>query len=668
MPTWYDGTFLLLHHDPPQNTLDGLRGVSHEQVQRVLERVRPDAVQYVAKGSAGYVPYPTVYGNAIPHLEAYLLPDVLAIYREVTRSLGKRLILGYSGLVDFRAADYRHDWQRMRMDYVAYPNRGLCPNAGYVEELLLPQLDEIVERYEPDGIWTDADNWTVSPCYCSICAAEFQMLHDRSTPRSPSDPFWPEWLEFHRVSFRRYLERVALYLRERNPEIVYASSGAYCSHQPEPLESGLDRLCADLSPAYSLSQAGLEARLLDGRRVPFDLATWSDASARPWRQGTLPALPAYPKGFEQLAQEGGVILSNGGRWTLWSTPQADGTLSESRHEVAGQAVEFARAREAVCRGSRSDAYVAVLHAAETHRRAGNGLYDPGPSLDRIRGAHQALVELHHPHDVLTAQGLLWDLDRYRVVVLPEQTALPPEVDAPLTEWVRRGGRLIAAGLVSPRVIEDLPTFALEEVLGVRWTGRTGPEGFVSVGGLPIRIAVPVQHVSLAGAEVVQPFLTSGIEGAALPAESPAITRSRLGDGEGFYVAFDLFTGYHRHRYPGLRELFGQVLEQVLPSPPLLTKAPPTLEIVVRAREGEIVVHFANHAPGSSLAQNNAWVERVPPTPPFSLTLEMAERPARVRLEPGSVEVEWSHTGSALTVFVPPVHLHAALVITHGEAG
>lgn len=666
MPTWYDDAFVILHYDHPYSLADtppSLTGFDPDQVRRLLDRIRPDAVQYTAKGAHGFVPYDSRFGNSLPGVDSSFRPDILVQYRTITRELGIRFVVAYSGFIDYQAANLRPDWQRVNATGAPYPNRALCPHSGYVEELMLPQLEEILERCDPDGVWTDADNWTVSPCYCSGCEAEYQMLHSRSAPTDQRDPWWPEWLEFHRESFRRHLARVTRYLHERKDGIVYASSGAYATHQPELAHSGPQRLAWDLSAAYAVRQASLEARFMGSNSEPFDLMTWNRCSPRPQAGGRLPALPAYPKMFEHLAQEGAAILANGGRWCIGVNPYPDDALPEAEHTLVAEAVEWARARQSWCHDTDSGAYVAVLHSSTTHQKAGNGLYDPGPSLDRIRGAHQALLELHHPHDILSEQALPALLHCYQVLVLPEQVALPHSTDEQIEEWVRRGGRLIASGRVSPRIIEDLPTFALEPVLGVRWTGRHEETGYVLHRGAPMQLPGPIYHVALSDAEIAVPLLGSRHEARIEESGYPAVTRCRSGEGEAYYLAADFFAAYHRCQYPGLRELFGEIIERALPQPPLLTTAPATLEIALRSRTGQTLVHFVNHAAGKSLAQNSAFIEIVPPSPPFSVTLAVGGRPLEVRLQPEDREPEWSYSEGTLTVFVPPVHLHSVLVVT-----
>lgn len=661
--SWYHDSHFLLHIDHPHRAGDRLAGLDRDQVLRALERIRPDAVSYTAKGHSGFVPYASRYGNGLftPYEDGDR--DVLGLYREVTRELGIRFVIGYSGLVDHHAGETRPDWQRVRHGGLPYPARMLCTNSGYVEELMLPQLDEIVEQYEPDGIWTDAENWTVSPCYCQGCESDYQMLHQRSAPIRREDPFWPEWLQFHRECFQRHLSRVALFLHHRREDLVYASSAACCTHQPERPATGLDRLCSDLSPAFSLRQAGLEARFLDRQGTPFDLMTSTRCSARPRAHGNAPPLPLYSKTPDHMAQEGAVVLANGGRWTVWLADLPDGAFPDTDGDAAAEAAAFTRERATWCRGTTSGASVALLHSRSTHEKAGNGLYDPGPSLDRIRGAHQALQELHHPHDVLTEDTLGQELERYRLLILPEQIDIPLWLDEPIARWVSEGGRLIASGRVSPRINEDIPTFALEEVLGIRWTGRREGSGVFHFRDRPLEIAAPVYYVAAEDAETVWPLLSTARDSAACVLDYPAVTRRAYGSGEAFYIASDLFAAYHRSQYPGLRELLGEVIDLALPEPPLQTDAPPTIECVLRTREGETILHMVDHNPGKSLAQNNPYIEQVPPALPFTVALALPERPASVLLQPGGREIEWSWEDGRLTAEVVGFHVHATLAIT-----
>lgn len=662
-PTWYDDAVLLLaiEHSWSGAAEPGLTaGPDAEEIKLLLEQVRPDALQVTAKGSAGYVPFATRHGNRWPAIEDNPWFDPLSVYQEAAAHLDIRFVLGYSGLIDLQASYWRSEWQRLTSSRMAYRNQALCPNSGYVEEMLLPQLDELLERYRPDGIVMDHENLTVSPCYCTVCESEFQMMHERSAPVDASDTVWNDWLKFHRESFQRYLNRVARYLDDRQPGIVFASNGAHASHQAEEPATDFARLTWDLSPAFAARQASLESRALAGRNRPFDLAVWNRCSARPWAAGSLPALPVYPKTTDHLLQDGAVILANGGRLTLWVTADRDGTLRPSETPALAMASGFARARREWLVGSQSAARAAILHSDATHEATGNGLYDPGPSLDRIRGAHQALTELHVPCDILNEDALLRSLHEYQLLVLPEQIVLRPDLDEWITEWVRHGGRLLATGRVSPRVLEAIPTFAMEEVLGIRWTGRRRGDAWFESAGAPVKLSAPVVEVGLYGADTIYRLLESGNERHPEPSGYPAVSRNRWGEGEAWYIAADFFTAYHRSQYPGLRELLREVLSQALPEPALETDAPTTVELTLRHLGARVLVHMVNHNPGKSLAQNSAFIEAVPAEAPFRLSVCLPAEPQSVFVQPGEFPLDVSWDGRRASVHVPAFHLHQIL--------
>jgi len=248
------------------------------------------------------------------------------------------------------------------------------------------------------------------------------------------------------------------------------------------------------------------------------------------------------------------------------------------------------------------------------------------------------------------------------VILPEQVALSSSMDEPLLEWVRDGGRLIASGRVSPRIVEDLPTFALEDALGVRWSGRQDRDGWFMVRGVPLQVAAPVYHVAPYGAQTYLPMLRTGHEQRPEYADSPAVTRQAYGKGEGWYLAADFFAAYYRCQYPGFRELLGEVLERALPNPPLATDAPTAVEIVWRRRETTQLIHLVDHNPGKSQAPNSAFVESVPPTQPFTVTLSLEAQPSNVWIAPEGTEPSWRCDERQVIIEVPSFHLHTVLVV------
>src|SRR5208337_1248965 len=82
----------------------------------------------------------------------------------------------------------------------------MCPRSGYVDELMIPQLIELIDRYEVDGFWIDGDLWAMPPCYCQRCRKAFrEQTGIAEPPKGPGDPNWVAWWNFTRESLEQYV-------------------------------------------------------------------------------------------------------------------------------------------------------------------------------------------------------------------------------------------------------------------------------------------------------------------------------------------------------------------------------------------------------------------------------------------------------------------------------
>ena len=87
--------------------------------------------------------------------------------------------------------------------------------------------------------------------------------------------------------------------------------------------------------------------------------------------------------------------------------------------------------------------------------------------------------------------------------------------------------------------------------------------------------------------------------------------------------------------------FGEeILEQAQPAggPPLLTTAPSSVEITLREKDGQTILHFVNHSPGKSLAPG------VPSSAP--LWQKAIVFLQRCQNREKSNDQAWAHSGTA----------------------
>ena len=148
--------FFGLHFDLHPQKHDTVLGAdtTEENVAKLLDRVRPDFVQYDCKGHPGYTGYPTKVGWASPGI----VKDALAIWRTVTAARGVGLFVHYSGVIDQVAIEQHPEWAAVDAEGKR-ADRATSTFGPYVDELLIPQLREAATAYDLDGVWADGECW-----------------------------------------------------------------------------------------------------------------------------------------------------------------------------------------------------------------------------------------------------------------------------------------------------------------------------------------------------------------------------------------------------------------------------------------------------------------------------------------------------------------------------
>jgi hypothetical protein len=413
----------------------------------IIDLVHPDYVQTDCKGHAGYSSYPTKVGNQAPGI----IGDPLRLWREVTARRGVALYMHYSGVWDTRAIELHPEWAVIKADSARHKDQ-TSVFGEYVDKLLVPQLKELAGEYGIDGAWVDGECWATEPDYGERAVRLFrEETNLLEIPRSPSEPHWYDWMQFHREAFRRYLRHYLAAVHTEYPEFQICSNWAYTHHQSEPVSAGVDFLSGDYSPNNSVNSARFAGRYLAHQGMPWDLMAWS-FSHRPH--------PTEQKPAAQLKREAAVVLALGGGFQAYYTQNRDGSVRVKELEVMAEVAKFARARQKWCHHSTQIPQVALLQSTENYRRnAGRELFPQYKGA--AQGILEALLEAQHSVDLVSEHTLLPDMSRFPLVVVPESAHLKPSFRLDLLNYVRNGGSLLVIGAEASSQFATLAEIALE---------------------------------------------------------------------------------------------------------------------------------------------------------------------------------------------------------------
>jgi hypothetical protein len=634
--------FFGLHFDlhPQKGDTQLGRDISEEMISNLLEKVRPDFVQYDCKGHAGYTGYPTKVGWPSPGI----VKDSLALWRKVTKERGVGLYIHYSGVWDTVACQNRPEWARVDADGRPDPNN-TSTFGPYVNELLIPQLKEVTDAYDLDGMWIDGECWAVQPDYSEAALKAFRDATGIiDTPKKRTDPGWLEFLEFHRARFREYVSHYLEALHNHKPNIQIASNWMYTTFMPEPVTIQVDYLSGDYSPGNSIESARLDARYLASTGMPWDLLAWgfNKGEKGNWSLKT----PIH------LMQEAAVVLAQGGAFAIYYQPTRAGWIDDWMVDVMADVARFCRDRQPVSHHTESVPQVALLLSAKSFYDRLDRLFSPwGGELIPIHGALHALLELHYSVDVLAEHQLVGRLHEYPVVVVPESHLLPEEFRARLLGYVRQGGNLVLLGPAAAALFRD--------ELGVSFEDEPAQMSTqVQAEGRMANVPGDWQAITPATAETLAkrfPGYDPRQE------DSPAATIAACGNGQIAAVYGPVASAYYDSHHPTIRRLMAVLMKRLLPAPLVEVDGPPCVDVAIRRSGSRLLVHLSNVA-GMQTAPRYAVIDHILVVGPINLTIRLESPPRSVTLAPDGESLKTDWTGESLRVTVPRLEIHDVVVI------
>lgn len=645
-PNWHEEVFFGIHYDLHAKAEDTELGaeVTAEHLRERWEAIRPDWIQCDCKGHPGYTSWPTQVGSTSPGV----VRDALRIHREVTAEMGIRLGMHYSGVIDNRALELHPEWGAVNAKGEASP-RSTCRISAYVDQLMIPQLLELIDNYDVDGFWVDGENWGSAPCWCAACKAEFTVRTGiAAAPTEPGQDHWEEWLAFQRQLFAEYVTKYAEAVHRRKPACLVCSNWMYTIRQPEPVAVPVDYLSGDYTPNWGAARAALEGRMLDCRGITWDLMVWGFT-----RNYQIPTSPWAMKTAVHLKQEVAEVVALGGAVMVYTKPHRSGWLTGWEHEIIAETAEFCRERKAACFRSASASEAAVLHLDSHYYSCNDPLFNYGAAVHPVEGALNILLETHRSTDLLTEEAALGRLSRYKLVVVPEQTRIRPALRQALLAYVKAGGELVMSGA---HLAGEVP-----ELVGCQ-PGESAQTVQLAVRGECAQLAgnwnlpVPDKGTKVWAGDC------RNLEPAHEDGNRPVVTSRRLGKGRVVAIHGAFFHNYFAMHFPRIRACFEDLVTRLGIEWTVELAAPAWVEVVCRQQGDALMVNLINRGCGETLSPQRAIIEELPLVDSVTVAVRRECPPASVTLEPDGTPLPWDYADGILGVTLPAVRIHDIVAI------
>lgn len=658
---WYgDHVYFGYEYDMHANTNDTDLGkhISADYLVQQLKLAKVDLLQSDSKGHDGLVSWRSKTPEA--SISSGFVNEMIDYWVQAGKKLGIPCQAHYSGIFDQAAGKKFPAWNAVDVD--GKPVEGkMCPRGPYVDELLIPQAKELIDRYGVSALWVDGEIWAIVPCYCNICTEAYRKQYGAEPPKSQEDPYWVQWIGFTRDGFHEYVAHYVSEIHKHNSETRVCSNWLHSFRNPGCPWVPTDYLSGDNLGTIAQPNGACEARFLSTRQRPWEIVVWGFYynEKSPW----------IMKPLDLMKQQTASIIALGGNVNIYNQPKGhrDARIPDWQVRRIGEVSDFVKARQEICWHSQTVPNAVILHSEyDFYAQKSTNIWEYETS--HLDGAVQALLDNSIPTDIMDEWALLKQIEKFPLVVAPSQDKMSPEAVSAFKKYVHNGGKLLISG---PEMFDAFGP----EFLGVSDRGVVAEHNYHLSGGgerFPLSsyghqggawTKVPVfswREVVPVAARGIAPVTASLMDEDKTPYFGATV--NRVGRGAVAYIPFDVMTYYYNCRYAPVREFIRDVVGALDAELVVKIKAPVAVEPVLRSKNGRTYLHLINRASGLPVFENVRGSDDVPAVGPVSVEMKLPQPPESVQLLFEQAEIQWTYSGGLLTIQVPSVRIHAALEI------
>jgi hypothetical protein len=659
-----------------------------------FKRTRSDGVCLSGGGCVAY--YPT----QVPfhHRSAWLGDrDILGELITGCRQLGMSVLVRTDPHATYDDVQQSHpDWiavdaaGKSRRHWASPEMWVTCAYGPYNFEFMTAVHKEIMVRYRVDGLFHN--RWDGNGvCYCRHCIENFKAATGFDLPRSISlqDPARRAWFLWRQQRLMSLVDLWNSTIRAVNPDSsVVPNGGGQSLSSLSALELGSR---APMLVADRQGRSGLAAPWLIGK-----VAKECRAAI-----GNKPVIGLFGVGLEEKYRWKDSVTSNAEIriWVLdaiangmrpWCS-KFSATLHDERWLKGVEEIfVWAEKNQRYLIHEQSLARVGVVYSQQTAWFYG-GEQAEAKVENYALGWYQALVESRIPFEMVHDQLLdAAHLAPFKTLILPNIAALSDAQCDQLRAFVKSGGSLIATYETS--LYDERGTrrknFALADLFGVEWTGKS--EGPMQNSYIHLeRDALP-HHPLFAGLEDA-PRIVNGVSRLEvkptekflqtpftlipsypdLPMEKvyPRIANTdisclylRQPSGRVAYFPFDIDrTFWEVLNADHLKLLRNTVLWANNEKPAVEVEGPGFLDVTAWRNPGSITIHLVNLT--NPMTMKGPYRDFFPVgAQTLKLNLPGDIHPRQARLLVADKGIDFSRTGSALTLIVPTILDHEVVAI------
>jgi hypothetical protein len=631
-----------------------------------------DSIVLFAKDMHGYFYYPSDRGPAHPGLRRDLLGEQIA----ACRAAGVRTYAYYCVTWDHYLANQHPDWLVFKRDRTTYLPRfdevpawtALCLTAPDFVDHVLADSRELLERYDVDGIWYDMPLPRDGECFCYRCLDHIRSHGgdplDKATQRAHKQQLLTDFMRRSRDSARAIRPDVEIDQNNQTRIGLHERANLMSNVDVEALPTG----------GWGYQYFPVSARYSRGFGTPITGLTgrfvghWADFGGL-----------KHPR---QLRVEIASVVAHGAQCSVGDQPGPSARMDPAVYRTIGEAYRWVSRVQPYLEQSVPVVEAAIVVDGLPLTDVGgvtNSIHPDGVRsvlADSVAGTARLMRDARIQFDIVDAFA---DLDRYRLLVLPDGLGVPRDLAARLADFADGGGAVIAQGDTvaasgAPEPWSALPIelhgssdFAVPYLVPTEALSRLQPYEYALYGGAHRWLPTGSIEVLAMLAEpefnrTPQQYTSHGHSPMARMTQyAAAVVAGRVGA-----IAFPIGTTYRETGYWAYRELFEATLDAVFPHRLLRSDSPSSAELTIaHQRHGDRdrwIVHIVNTTTDVRWGIHLETFDQDLPLHDVDLTVQLPGGIRSARLAESGSELTVTQADDGARVVVPLVSVSELVVL------
>lgn len=631
---------------------------SKEQFQSALKLGHVNSITVFSKCHHGWAYHPSEANEIHPGLDF----DLLGAQIEAAHEIGVKTPVYLSAGLDEKMARRHPEWLRRgkddRIDWTAPGYHEFCMNTPYLD-YLVKQVEEVVGRYDCDGIFLDIVG--VRTCYCQSCV---KTLLDEG-----KDPYNDDNVrELGERIYKNYTSRIREAVDRIKPGLPVFHNSGHIRRGRRDLADVDTHLELESLPTGGWGYDHFPLSAAYSRTLGMDFLGMTGKFHTTWGE-----FGGY-KHPNALRYEEALCTAFGAKCSIGDQLHPDGHMDEATYALIGAAYAEVEEREPWLDNVKSVADIAILseEAISNYYSTGRIVHHGGANSDA--GAVRVMLEGKYLFDVIDTDA---PLDKYKLVILPDRIRLDETLTETLRAFTARGGKVLATGQSGLAVGED--RFALD--FGCTYSGVSAyrPVYFRPKFELPCLGSTAFVIYSQAydikaneGAEVTisredpyfnrMTFNFSSHQHA--PNDKSRSYPAATFGADGAYLSAELFDEYATKGSIIAKLLLIHTIDELLGDAKTLTTDLPAQGIVTlmeQESEGRLVNHILYASP---VRRGNGIevIEDIVPINDVNVSLRLERAPERVYLAPEGTDIPYRYGNGVLSYTLDRLSLHSMVII------